>query len=169
MSRPTKDRLTVRDVMTAAVRTVKPGLRVPELEEILIREGLRGAPVVEADRLVGVVSRSDIVRQLCVERTLDAALSDYYFDAARGHDVEPLEAVGRRVGARIEDMTVRDVMVPDPQTVEVGSPIREAAKRLVERRMHRIPVVEGERLVGVLSTLDLARLVAEGVLVEAPA
>jgi len=163
-------RLQVRDIMTAEVRTVKSDMRVPELEEFLIRERLTGTPVVDDGHLVGIVSRSDIVRQLCVERSFDASLSDYYFEGVSGNDAAPesLSAIGERVGARIEDMSVRDVMIRDPLTLEAGASLREAAGQLMQHRLHRVPVVEKDRLVGVLSALDLVGRVADGTLVEAP-
>lgn len=161
-------RLGARDIMTANVRTVKPDMRVPELEHFLIEQNLRGAPVVQDGCLIGVVSRSDIVRQLCVERSFDASLSDYHFEMVSGYSSpeDSLAAIGRRVGARVEDMHVRDVMIRDPLTIEADTGLREVAEFLIEHHIHRAPVVEKGLLVGVLSSLDLVRLVAEGSLAE---
>ncbi len=162
-------RIRARDIMTPKVRTVKPDMRVPDLEHWLIDEKLRGAPVVQDGCLVGVVSRSDIVRQLCVERSFDASLSDYHFEMVSGYASaeDSLAAIGRRVGARVEDMHVRDVMIRDPFTIEADTGLREVAELLIEHHIHRAPVVEKGLLVGVLSALDVVRLVSKGQLVEA--
>jgi CBS domain-containing protein len=57
-------------------------------------------------------------------------------------------------------------MAPSPTTVSADQPLREVAQMLVDQHIHRVPVVEGERLVGILTSLDVVRLVAEGGLAE---
>jgi CBS domain-containing protein len=61
----------------------------------------------------------------------------------------------------MERLRVRDVMISDVLTVPPDLPVTEAAKLLVERRIHRLPVVDGEKLVGIVSSLDFTRVVAE--------
>jgi CBS domain-containing protein len=155
--------LTARDVMTPDVRSVGPELALPDLERALIEERVGGFPVVEHGRLVGIVSRSDVIRQLCVERIMTERVSDFYVDLGR-FEVEVMEsfdAVGRRLGARIEGLCVKDVMSHDLITVSPLASLREVASTLVEHRIHRVPVADGGRLVGILSSLHLVRLFAE--------
>jgi len=155
--------LTARDVMSPRVRSVSPEMALPDLERALIEERLSGFPVVEHGRLVGIVSRSDVVRQLCIEQTMAENVSDFYADPGGFSPaaLESFEAIGQRVGARIESLRVKDVMIHDLVTVAPDAPLREVAATLVERRIHRVPVVDGIRLVGIVSSLDLVRLVAE--------
>ena len=146
------------------VRGVPPDMSLPDLDRAFFTEGVSGFPVLEDGRLVGVVSRSDVVRRLCVEQSLAEVASDYY-RAVGGLDengVESLEALGRRVGARIEKMCVRDVMSEAPFTASPEQPLREVARRLVEQHIHRLPVIEDGKLVGIVTSLEFARLFAEG-------
>ena len=55
--------LRVKDLMQSDVVTVGPDLTLRELEEVLLRHRIHGVPVVERGRIVGHISRSDVVRQ----------------------------------------------------------------------------------------------------------
>lgn len=152
-----------RDVMSSDVRTVEPEMRLSDLERALIEEGLSGFPVVDDGRLVGIVSRSDVVRQLCVEQSVAETLSDYYADlggCASGAE-ESFEEIGERVGKRIEGLRVKDVMIHELVTASPEDRLVDVASTLLERHVHRIPVVEGGRLVGIVTSMDLVRLFAE--------
>ena len=153
---------TARDVMQAEVRTVGPSMGLPDLERAFLKERVTGFPVVERDgRLVGIVSRSDVVRQLSVEQSLGEQISDYY-----RQDSEPSEAVlpsiGEHVGRRMEGLRVQDVMVERLVTAAPDEPLGDVARRLVKERIHRIPVVDDGRLVGIVSSVEFVRLFAEG-------
>ncbi|UCE85648.1 MAG: CBS domain-containing protein [Deltaproteobacteria bacterium] len=152
-----------RDLMHAEVRSVSPEMTLPELERQFFREGVTGFPVVDEGRLLGIVSRSDIVRQLCVEQSLAETASDYYREVGgiETSGVESLEAIGQRVGARVEKLCVRDVMIDATITATPDQPLRDVARTLVTHHIHRLPVVEGGKLVGIITSLDLVRLFAE--------
>jgi len=154
-----------RDLMQTKVRSVGPEVSIPELERAFLEAGVTGFPVVEDGRLVGVVSRSDIVRKLATEQSYAEYLSDYYRDIGGFEDLDPvesLEQMASRVGSRLGTASVRDVMSRSPVTVAPDDPIEAVAKVLVERRIHRVPVTAGGRLEGILTSLDLVRYVAEG-------
>jgi CBS domain-containing protein len=151
----------VRDVMRTDVGTVGSEMSLPDLERAFIDRKRSGFPVVDAGRLVGIVSRSDVVRQLCVEQTLAEQVSDFYAGEGVASVVESFEAIGERVGSRIETLRVRDVMSRRLITVSPDEGLSAVARRLVEHGIHRLPVVEGERLLGLVSSLDLVRLFAE--------
>jgi CBS domain-containing protein len=155
---------TARDLMQTEVRTVTPQTTLVDLERRFLDDRVSGYPVVEDGRLVGIVSRSDVVRQLSVEQSVAETFSDYYRDVA-GFEEPPsqsLARIGAQVGARIEGLRVKDFMMHAPITAAPDDPLSELAKLLLEQRIHRIPVVEGGRLVGIVSSLDLVRLFAEG-------
>jgi len=133
-----------------------------QFEQAVIDEGVGGFPVVEAGHLVGIVTRSDVVRQLSAERTLAEKTSDFYFDERGFHEKEPesLKDVADRVGERLEALTVADVMAKDPRTVPQELVLSDVARRFLEHKVHRFPVTENDRLVGVITTTDLVRLIA---------
>lgn len=161
--------VTAADLMTRDVATAGPRWSLRELERVLTKERVSGLPVVEGDKLVGVVSRADVIRQLNVERSRAEQISEYF----RGHDPDPravLSAVRdeeRFVDLRIRDELVRDVMSPAPFVVSPQTTIREVAALLSDHHIHRVPVVDGRRLEGIVSALDIVRYVAQGL--EPPA
>lgn len=155
---------TAGDIMRRSIHSVGPETTLPELEQELLRAKVSGFPVVEEGRLVGIVSRADIVRQICAERKVAESTSDYYRDETGFHEVpmESFEQVASRVGERIESLLVKDVMSRNVISVRASQPLREAAQQMVEHHVHRLPVVDEDRLVGILSSLDLVRLFADG-------
>jgi len=154
---------TIADIMQRKVRTIAPDRSLPELERELLRSRVGALPVVDpAGQLVGIVSRSDVVRQLCLERSLGEAMADAYRDQTDASFVERSQRqIATAIGQRMERLRVRDVMIQDLITVTPDVPVEKAAQLLCERRIHRLPVVENDRLVGIVSTLDFTRLVAE--------
>ena len=76
--------MAARDVMQAEVVTVEPTLPAAELEALLDRERISGAPVVEGGRLVGVVSRADLVGAAAGAEGAAEALLAYYEDTGGG-------------------------------------------------------------------------------------
>jgi len=162
--------IRVRDVMETTVQTVGPGMSVTELERSLIEHHVSGFPVVDGGVLVGVVSRSDIVRTLNVERAYEEQVSDYYKQFSPGNEATLLDEVtrsGARVGARMEGLCVGDAMVKSVLTAGPDQDITDVAKLLVEHGIHRLPVTEDGVLVGIITSLDLVRVIGEGRLGEA--
>jgi CBS domain-containing protein len=80
---------------------------------------------------------------------------------ARELDAER-ESAAEMVAARLAGQHVRDAMIASVLTVDADAPVRDVARALVEHHVHRLVVTEGERPVGIVSSLDLARQVAEG-------
>jgi CBS domain-containing protein len=64
-------------------------------------------------------------------------------------------------GGLDEDATVADWMTRDPETMEPDEPIRQAAVLMIHGGFRHLPIVEGERVVGMLSIRDLMRVVLE--------
>jgi CBS domain-containing protein len=153
----------VADVMQRKVLTIAPGKSLPELERALLRSRVSALPVVErGGKMVGIVSRSDVVRQLCLERSLGEAMAEVYHDQTdEGFGEKSRRVVAQAIGQRMEQLCVRDVMIRDVLTVPPDLPVVKAAQLMVERRIHRLPVVEDGKLVGIVSSLDFTRIVAE--------
>jgi CBS domain-containing protein len=164
--------MRVRDAMSTDVVRIGPDETLAELERVLLAGRLGGVPVVERGRLVGVVSRSDILRLLGAERAIAEAQADFYREfhddpfapsehAAR-EEAEQREGIEQQIAQRMGSLRVRDAMTAEVVTVDADAPLRDAAARMAERRIHRLVVTEQGRLAGVLGALDVVRLVAEG-------
>jgi len=155
--------------MTTRLRTVSPGMTLADLERFLTEEGLGGAPVIEGERLRGVVTRSDIVKQISVGRVLADEALDFYrdFTGIGGPvpgDELPDEAEREALGVaeRLRDEHVRDAMSEHVIAVAPDADVAVAARQMVEHSVHRVLVVDDGRLVGLVTTLDLVRLIADG-------
>lgn len=157
---------TASDLMQRDVVSVPPDRPLAELEELLLKHRIHGVPVVEDGRLVGIVSRSDVIRQLKLEEERIAS-SSYYFESDQSFhvpgapDAEPGRVLEVAAG-RVAKLRVRDVMVDDLITVAPDAPLQEVARVMADRRIHRLLVTEDGRLRGIVTSLDLVRLLADG-------
>ncbi len=129
--------LPVRQYMSIEPVTVSVTDNVSGVRELLRGQPFNHVPVLEDGVLVGIISAVDIA-EVSLERW--------------GPDVETVDAELDACFA------VRDVMTQEPDAIEADRPLAEAAEMLAEGRYHALPVVEGAKLVGVLSTTDLVRL-----------
>ena len=151
------------DVMHKNVYTVDPHLKLADLEREFMEKKVSVFPVLDHSKLVGIVSRSDIVRQLSVEQSLSEMISDYHGDATGVHvdSAESLHEIATRVGRRLEDLQVKDVMIRRPITVKPDDTVQQVAKVMVASKIHRVLVTDQGQLAGIISTLDLVKLIAE--------
>jgi CBS domain-containing protein len=156
--------LRARDVMQANVLGVSPDMTLAALEDLLIGKRISGVPVIEQGALVGIVSRSDVVRSLSLERSLSGVIADGLASPEEGEEPVALPAALR---AQLAARTVREVMARDPVTVTPDTPVAEVSRLLLARHIHRVLVVDGTSVRGIISTLDLVRLIADGRVREA--
>ena len=148
---------TARDVMQTYLIKVNPETPLLEVHRLFVDEEINGAPVVdETGRLLGVVSAVDLLR--AVEEEHDASAGSNYFQdflELSGPDWhEGSENFQNRLGER----TVADAMTRGGITVAPETPIPEIAATLRKHRIHRVFVVDGEQLCGIISTFDLVAL-----------
>jgi len=156
--------LKARDVMTSRVFTVGLDLSLLDLERDLAAQRVSGAPVVEHGKLVGIVSRSDVDRRLNRERSHSAGMATFYLGVdPEGEDTTALDPA-RSALEELRHLRVRDVMTSSVISVELDTPVGQVARVMDERRVHRLLVLEDGQLRGLISALDLVRVLAR----EAP-
>lgn len=148
--------MQVSDVMRRSVVTVCPSDTLPRLEEVLSRHRITGAPVVDDGDVVGVISRSDVIRQLELERSRFED-SSWYFEAFDSEQRSPEQdkQIAIAIGARHSAVQVRELMTSEVLSIEADASLSAAARCMVERRVHRLLVMEDGKLVGLVSSLDL--------------
>jgi CBS domain-containing protein len=154
--------LCAKDMMTKGVVTVGPDVPLAELERRFIDDKVAGYPVIEDGTLVGVVSRSDVVRHLVLEHTIADVASGFYSDQDVAAISKPAsEWIPPASRREIDDVTVRDVMKRDLITVEPDDSPLDVARLMIKRHIHRILVTDCGRLVGVITSSDFVRFYAE--------
>jgi CBS domain-containing protein len=163
--------IVARDVMQADVKTVDPDLTLAELEQLLISEKVSGVPVVGEGRLAGIVSRTDIVRALSQEHGRAESLVSYYVEQG-AMEISELEYLAREtqmVAERMAKLRVRDAMTETLITVAPDASVSDVARTMEEHGIHRVLVAEDRTLLGIVSSLDLVRLISRGQLQPASA
>lgn len=181
---PEREGLAVRDLMTstAGLATVAPDWTLREVAELLTARHVAGAPVLEGSTVAGVVSASDILDFATAARPdapdggepgaglwrEDAGEPAAAFFLELGMDLgEDLpaafaDAPGREWNA-FDEHTAGEVMSRRVLSVSPDASVRQAARIMLSNGVHRLLVIEDERLVGLLSATDVLRAVAEGI------
>jgi CBS domain-containing protein len=130
----------VRDLMTQNPRSVRPDDSVIEAARMLRDENVGSLPLVDGDRLVGIVTDRDIALRVVAE--------------------------GRDPGS----VSVQEIASRDPITAEATSDLDDALRLMARHQVRRLPVTEEGRLVGILAQADVAGEIGDkqtGRLVEA--
>ena len=176
--------LKVRDIMRTEVLTVTPDTPVRRLTRLLADEEISGAPVVdEQGTPVGVVSSTDVVRLAADETDVrvratraptkaappdpndeDPDADPYGFFLPEDAPFSAEHILGQIPESEFDTAVVADIMTPVSFSVEPDMGLDELADFLVRGRIHRAVVVSEERLVGIITTSDVLRAVAEGML-----
>lgn len=146
------------DIMTDQLQTVPHDWTVEQLAAFLIDHSISGAPVVdEGGKIAGIVSLTDIVRFGC-EQGLDLAPRDEEFYASVTDRVlAPEEARAFRESVDSQAM-VSDIMTPVAFEVSANTSLLQVAEAMVRGKIHRVLVTEDEKLLGIITALDLLRL-----------
>ncbi|HTM56046.1 MAG TPA: CBS domain-containing protein [Pirellulales bacterium] len=153
--------LRAEQIMTRPPISAAPGQSLAELVTLLIENRIGGLPVVEDGRLVGVISRSDIVRVQVLMKALDGRVTDELGWVIQADGFKHA-ATGEFKGFRdsLASLTVADAMRDEVFTCTADTSAAEVADIMVRRHVHRVIVVEEERPVGIISSLDLVKLLA---------
>ena len=146
----------VKDVMSPDIMTVADDMTTDELVRYLSEREISGAPVVDIrGHLVGLVSMTDIGRHL-------AEPSDFAELRPTSGERDPGEAESLDDPRYLDERpaTVRDVMTPAIHQVPATASVAEAARIMVERHIHRLIVTDGKEPVGIITSIDLLRVIA---------
>ena len=148
--------LTAKDIMTSEVITVKPDLSVEKLAEILWENKISGVPVLDDDdTLVAVVTENDLIDQTkkihipSVITLLDSVIF-----------LESAEKMEKQI-KKITGATVGDISAEKLISVSEETPLNEIATIMAQKGVHTLPVLCGDKLVGVVGKSDIIRTLAK--------
>ncbi len=122
-------RLHISSVMVKDVITVPQTMQLDEVAKIMLEKGIGSVPVMDEDKMVGIVSKADFV-------TL-------------------------ATGIAFDKIAVKEIMSKDLTVVSPTERIVHARRQMIESHVGRLPVVEDEKLVGMITSKDLMRAFIE--------
>jgi CBS domain-containing protein len=131
--------LKAKDLMHRRVYSIREDASVAELIEVLIREHIHGAPVVDGDgHLVGVVTQQDV----------------FFSTFTRGSND------GGAVAGGGESLKIRDIMTSPPICASEDTDLMNLCRMMHRLRIHRVPIVRKRKLTGIISSLDICGAIA---------
>lgn len=152
--------MLAQDIMTTNVITVGPDTSVRDIAKRLIANSISAVPVVERNgRLIGIVSEGDLMRR--AESGTERRPS-WWLSFMMSTDETARDYV-KTHGKRASDVMTRSVV-----TVREDTPVQEVAELLERHQIKRVPVVRGDKVVGIVSRANLLRGLAAQPTVKAP-
>jgi len=143
--------MNAHDLMTPDVVTVLPDTPVLAVARLLSDRGISAVPVADAKRhVLGVVSESDLLRNIAGETQKDMGFLATLFADPHRLASEYAKAHGR---------VAKDVMTSNLISVPPTASAAEIARLMSEKGVHRVLVMEGGRLAGIVSRADLLRAI----------
>lgn len=121
----------VSSIMTKEVVCVTPPQKILDVKHIFEKQDFHHhIPVIENDKLVGMISLIDFIHRIG-SANLDDQNTVYH------------------------ELTVKDIMTHKPISIKPTATIEEVAKLLASGEFHALPVIEAEKVVGIVTTADL--------------
>jgi acetoin utilization protein AcuB len=137
--------LTVNDLMTLDPQTISPDTPLRQIIELMKREGCRQFPVMDEQKLVGIITDRD------VRLVLNSPLVE--------HDRRQDEELMDRISAE-------SCMTRNPVTVTPNTPAYRAAELLGLYKFGALPVMDGETLVGIVTTTDFLNYFVDRIAIQ---
>ena len=144
----------VRDIMSKDVITISPETEIEEAAKILSKHGISGLPVVEDGELVGIVSESDIIikdKKLHFPDYINVIGGIIYLESYNKFK----EEFKKFIAYQVKDLMSKDVITLSPE-----DSVEEAATIISEQDINRLPVVEDDKLVGIVTRADIVKDIA---------
>ena len=154
--------ITARDIMTHHVLEAKADWSVRRLVEFFSEKSISGAPVAsEGGKIIGVVSLTDILRHdsLPEKYSEPSGAHEYYLDTLH-RQFTPQEIDSLQLS--VEPLTtVREIMTHKNYSISEETTAQEIADSMLKNRIHRMFVTRGERVVGIVSAVDMLKVVRD--------
>ncbi|HUU28747.1 MAG TPA: CBS domain-containing protein [archaeon] len=134
--------MKVKELMTRNVLAVKKDLSIRKLVKLLDKHKITGAPVVDDDgKLIGIVSSKDVIRAIDHLIRVHVSIEEQQENKGKFNWIE-------------------GVMTPNVITALEDDDVQDVFKIMVDRKIHRIPVVRDNKPVGIISSLDACKLLS---------
>jgi CBS domain-containing protein len=144
--------MRAHQIMTRSVYSVLPEATILEAANIMLQRHISGLPVIDAaGKLVGIVSEGDFIRR-----------SEIGTQRKRGRWLKFLLGAGEAATEFVHEhgRKISEVMTRDPLTISEDTPLEEIVKTMENNGVKRLPVMRGDKLVGIVSRANLLQAVA---------
>lgn len=140
--------MRVKDVMTSKVVCASPRDTIADAIRLMMHSHVSGLPVVDsAEKVVGVLSEGDLLRRIEIGTAKKAHWLEYLFRP--GHLAEVYKHThGRKV---------EEIMTTEVSSIDQSLPLEAAVSLMQKRRIKRLPVMDGDKLVGIITRADFIR------------
>jgi len=144
--------LKAKDIMTRDILSVTPDTEIVKAAEILLKNRINGLPVIDdSGKLVGVLCQSDLVAQ---QKTIP--IPSVFTLLESFVSLTSMKRLDKEV-EKIAALSVKQAMTPNPVTVAPETDIENVAKLMVDKKYHTLPVMEGEKVVGIVGKEDVLK------------
>lgn len=147
---------TAADIMTTDVHTIREDADIKDLAKVFVERKVNAMPVVDSEgKLVGMVSQTDLVEQdkpLHIPTVISLFDWVLYLESPKKFSEEVRKVTARRVG----DICEKDIVTCAPDT-----PVSAVASLMVDNKVHLVPVVDENGMIGVVARLDIIRTMGE--------
>jgi acetoin utilization protein AcuB len=130
----------VRDWMTPNPITIDPHTTLPEAHKLMKECHIRRLPVVDQGKVVGILTLGDI-REASPSDAISLSIFELNYLLAK--------------------LTVEKIMTREPMVIAPAATIREAAQSMLEHKIGGLPVVENDKLVGIITETDIFRVLVQ--------
>jgi len=146
-----------KDIMTKEVLTMKEDMTVEEVAKFLVEHRISGAPVVdENDRLKGIVTEADLIirnKKVHIPTVVQLLEGVIYLESPKRFE----EEMGRILGQKVSEVMTKEVITIKPNTY-----IEDIATLMSTERKYLLPVMEKDKIVGIVGKADVVRAIAKG-------
>lgn len=147
--------MQAQDLMNPSVITIKPDATVGEAARLMLERNTSCLPVVdEPGQLVGILTHTDFG----LHPKYQPLAENVYSLLGSSTTPQHIEAVSRKVSSKL----VKDVMRHPVVTIQEDASIEEVTVLMLRQEIHRLPVMQGSQLVGVITSHDFLKLIASG-------
>ncbi len=135
-----KEQVLISEFMTRYLITVSPNTTLDKVYDIFEKNNIHHLPVVDADKLVGTISKIDVYKIThCINLFRSKSIEEYNDKLLRS--------------LLAEEIMTKNVVVLSPSDTAL-----QAASLFLQNKFHALPVIDKDKLVGIVSTLDLIEL-----------
>ncbi|MDW5548688.1 CBS domain-containing protein [Methanosarcina sp.] len=147
--------MKVKDVMNPNVVFCKPDDTVREAARVLKENNVSGAPILEGEELVGIISEADLLKLLILPERGELWLPSPF----EVIEVPIRELLGweetKKMLSDVGSIKIEEIMTKDVHTISSEASIEEASEHMIRHRINRLPVTADDRVVGIITRGDI--------------